>query len=474
GKWQDFLKIWETTVDQHYSPITYSSYAFDYFLFGLEPRAFHCTNIFIHLVNTALLFRLSQFLRTKAVIRSFAVLLFSVNPIGLEAVAWISSRNYLLAAFFILLTTLSFIKYIREGKSIFLFFSVLTFACSLLAGRMYIMFPFVMFLGLIRFGATAKWKSLIPLFIIALAYGVLSLYLVSELDQPQAAVGFVDGLYHAFYGLCFNIVRFFVPIIPGIYHAIPEYSIWFIISGTLLMLILTIASIFRKQIAFGFLIFLILIFITLKFSFLDYYGAYVTADRYLYLPSIGLIIAIFYLSKRVIWLPLLVITFGVASYSYSMNWRNSGTIWEQVLKHYPENAYAHNNLGNYLVKLNDYDKAGLHFQRALHLDELYAQPRINYGNLLLLQKQVDSAIFYYDASLVLDPGNLALIQNRGMAHFMNEDYLKSYSDFRTIYERDPNFTNAKKLLVKSIKALPSNNAVDSLELMRYLKECSIE
>lgn len=468
--------IWRITVDNHYTPLVYSSYAIDYHFFGLSPKAFHFTNILLHCVNLLLLFWLSGFLFTNHLLKTLLVLLFSIHPVNLEAVAWISARNYLMAGMFALISTLSLIYYFKSKVKWAYLFSIITFTLSLLSGRMYIMLPVVFTMVLFfKSQLTSNWKSLIPHYSISLFMGIISLYLVTNISNVNSTdVTFSDGIFQGFYGLSFSLYQFIVPLKSTLYHTFLDFKQHWI--AFILFLFIFIKNFRNKNTWIGFGLYFILIFITLKFSFLDYYGAYITADRYNYLPYVGLltVIGVFFkaLNSRfysyLLILPIL--TFGYITWKATSNWKNSLTVWNRVLEIYPNTAYAHNNIGNYHIEKSENEKARESFLVAMSLDPLYVQPIVNYGNYHLISHRNDSAIVYYNRALELDPENLRVLQNKGIAYYKTKNYRKSFTCFLKIYERNSEFPGVKNQLRKSVIQLQEiGSNYDSLELSSLLK-----
>jgi hypothetical protein len=428
--------VW-SFVDQHagnWHPLTWLSHMLDCQLFGLQAGAHHLVNVLIHCANAVLLLLLLNSL-TGAFWRSACVAaLFAWHPLRVESVAWISERKDVLSGFFFLLTLWTYVLYVRKEilpaavkedgtkstdgspaprRKMFFNLSLLFLTLGLLAKPMLVTTPFILLLldfwPLNRCEAAGRnfpraetVKNLLseklPFFLLSAVFGVLA-FLAQRAGGAVGAAPQLDAVSRlggALIGYLDYVEKIFWPRDLTFLYLRPAG----ITLGSLVAAVLVLSGISvlaavnlrrRPYLTMGWLWFLGML---LPVSGVISFGLQSIADRYTYLPSIGLFIMCTWGAAELaaITLPkpargFLLVT-GVAAILFVVAglsrhqlayWENTQTLMEHALKIDPNNYIAHDNLGIYLSRMGRTDDALREFQLGRELDPALAHPPAEAG-----------------------------------------------------------------------------------------------
>ncbi|MCH8331646.1 MAG: hypothetical protein IH946_09780, partial [Bacteroidetes bacterium] len=301
---QNIKYIFTTAINKHYNPLTTISRAIDYKFYGYEPWGHHLTNYILHLLNTLLVFWFIYLLTSNNILAIVTTLVFALHPSQTEAVAWLTGRSYLLMTTFYLGSLIAYIKYARSNID----FGALTLALILCAfalasSRLAVTLPLVIIAVdyiLIRKFDNRSILDKSPFFLLAIIAGIIAIRVVQQ--DPGDLVGqshtFLEGIGHASFGLVNYLYKLVIPFPMLSHYTYDSYpqiiglGSWVYLASPFLALgILALFYIKFKEhrlMIGGMAFFLCSISIMLKFNFLDPYGEYVMADRYTYIPYIGL------------------------------------------------------------------------------------------------------------------------------------------------------------------------------------------
>ena len=372
-------------IQGNYHPLTMLSLALNYSVSGLNAGSYHVVNLVIHLLNTLLVFKLASRLSNQNNFIAFTTaLLFGIHPMHVESVAWIAERKDVLYAFFFLLGLISYLKYIdAKSKSAYLF-SIFWFLLSLASKPAAVIFPIALFTFDFFRKRTFSFKLIIekiPFLVFALVLGYFTL-------QGQKAAGATDTIesfsldsriLFAFYGFLMYVIRFIAPLELGAFHPFPPVNeslplIYFLSPLFFIAVMIVCLKTYKKYpvVVFGFSFYLINLLLVLQFLIV---GSAIIAERYTYIPYIGLFFLFGWLLERKFRNKLSVgygvmigigIIFAFISNVQAGTWKNSLTLWKQVLKHNSSSALAYENLArHYREDLKDYNKALENFNEAL-------------------------------------------------------------------------------------------------------------
>ncbi len=432
-------RIFSTPDNNHYTPLTTLSRAVDYRLFGLEAGGYHGTSLLIHLLNAALVYILILFIGRHYLVAGITALVFAIHPMQVETVAWVTGRGQLLGALFLLGALIAYIRY-RKGRRLDYWIALLLFILAILSSPLaVVLVPFMLLMDY-RFERkhdAMLWVDKLPFLAIAIGSGIFALSNVQSLQTDQPAISFTNGIFYASYGLMQYILKMWAPYGLSSYYPFPAGGDLPVIYYASLAVDIVVVGgalyVWRanRVLIWGLLFFGAGIFLFLKFSFLNPYGDYVMADRYVYLPFIGLgLITAVYFTKvwlpaenskpvwripaavvLVIWLVFLMVT----AYQRTGIWRNSGTLWEDVVTKYPTAAKANYNLGVWYYERGVLDKAMYYYDQTINYHREHYKALNNRAIIHLSREDFSSALADCNRAISLNTAYADAYYNKGSA-----------------------------------------------------------
>jgi tetratricopeptide (TPR) repeat protein len=439
----------------HYHPLVLLSFALEYRFFGLNPAAYHATNVVLHILCALLVFWLFYSISSKISVALITSLLFGIHPMKVESVAWIAERKDVLYAFFYLGAMISYVYYVKKG-SLYLYFVTLgLFLFSLLSKAMAVTLPFLFFAfdyGLERvWGRKVIWEK-IPFILLSVIFGIIAIIAHNPSgDQTlKTAFSLLDNIFLASYAAIFYPFKIFFPFTISCVYPYPEESgghlpLMYLISPMILVLlifgIIWAGKRCTTKIYFGSLVFFIPLLPILK---LVPFGAAITADRFIYVSSLGIFYllaegAVFLYKKsgnsmeaKIAVITTSIVMMGGLFYLTENRcrvWKDDITLWNDALKKYPRFATGYNNRGNAFHQKGDPAQAISDYNEALRLDPQYARAYFNRGNSLFDMNQTDRALGDINKALEIDPGFPEAYNNRGFVYTHLREYGKAIEDF---------------------------------------------
>ena len=460
--WTSIKVIFLNFSSDNYAPLTDLINAVQYKISGLSPAAFHVGSLVFHLLNVALVFWFIKLLCSRWDMAAITALFFGIHPMQVESVAWASGGSNLFCAAFFLGSLVAYLYYLRHSLKRYLVISLLFFILSLLTKAVAVVLPVILLLIDYYKGRKITIKILLeksPFLILSLGAGILSLLLkyqvvsisnVSVFSFPQriifAPYGFITYLYKLLFPL--NLCAYYpYPIKNGVNIPIQYYAYILFFLGLTAYVIYSLR--FSKKIFFAIGFFAVNIFLVLQ---LFPVGDAFIADRYIYIPSIG----IFYLageafnlfwSKKLklaslLLLGIFTVFFSVKTYSRCGVWENNITLWNDVISQYKTVAIAYYNRGNLFMNEKRIDEAIIDFNKAIEMNPNFARAYNNRGSLFMDKKRNDEALNDFNKSIELEPGYANVYYNRGTL-FMNEKRNdEAIIDFNRAIELNPNNVKA--------------------------------
>ena len=453
-------------------PLTWLSLLLDCQLFGQHPEGYHLTSLLLHAANTVLLFRVFQLI-TRATWRSaFVAALFALHPLHVETVAWVAERKGVLSTFFWMVSLLMYVRYVQQSQvqnpraKVSYGLALLFFACGLMSKTVVVTLPFILLL--------LDWWPL----------GRLQLRTMPRLIRekvPFLAVGFVAGLltihaergmgalktesqFPVWYSLANAIVSYvhYVgqtawPSGLAVHYPYPgSFSFWPLAGAVLLGLIVSVHSFWssaqRPYVAFGWIWYGLTL---LPVIGLIQIGDHTRADRYTYLPLIGIFTLLTWgahdLTKRWRYQGItlaacaLVVTSAcvVLTRQQIAYWKDSETLLRHAIA-VTEGDYAtENNLGIALADKGQWDEAMAHYQRALQIAPEYAEGQNNLGRALLQKGQIDEAIPHLESALRSNPSHAGAQNNLGVALAQKGRVDEAITHFQEALRLKPGFADAE-------------------------------
>ena len=474
--------LWKpsTEVMLNYHPITMWTLAKNYESAELDIQPYFQTNLFLHCLNAVLVFILLFSLSKGSIFVSFfSALIFAIHPMHVESVAWISERKDVLYTFFFLLSLLSYIRFQRKQSYLWLVICFGIFILSCLSKAMAVPLPFVLILLDYFNGRKINWKSLlekIPFIFVAIWFGLNAL----EIQSKGAITDFDfftgwQRIIFASYGYLSYWLKFFVPSglsafypypnldrlneLP-VYYTLAPFALLISMGGILLLSWKRNVETFKiSLLGIGF--FSLMIALVLQFISV---GAAITADRYSYIPYIGIVFMLLLLLEK--WsvfqrfkkymiggVMLYSIVFMFLSFERTKVWTNSGTLWSDVIEKYPfklkkngENIQilqtgaevAYKNRGNFYRENGD--SAAAMKDYLVLVEAKVKDPLIysNVGNMYALMNNFDSSLQMYTMALDRDPNAYDVYINRGITYIKMLDNKNAIKDFKNALKQRPN------------------------------------
>jgi tetratricopeptide (TPR) repeat protein len=388
-------------------------------LFGIVPLAYHIFSIFFYILTCWLAFIFLNFLTSEKISR-IALIIFAVMPIHVEAVSWISGKPYLFLAFFIMFSTIVFIKFLEDGKYRYLLFGAISFLLAIMADlpRPFSLF-FVIGLYLILVNKKLYWQKIKTVW----SYLIALIVVVLLVKLPYAAdrVGVINSGYNqsdsVFYNPFFQyptgipkyLQLMFFPVDLTLYHTMYIFPLWLNWSIFLLFFALIAYFFFKYKLLFFSLMFFL---VTLLPSMAPIKVSWLVAERYGYLPSLG--IAFFmaiiinniwnknkYLAMGII--GCYCIIWSVRIYQRNIDWQTNHNLWVNTCQVSPNSHNAWNNIGDDYDKLKQYDYAVKGFTQSVLVKPNYADAYHNRANIFFKTGRLDLARESYETALRFSP-----------------------------------------------------------------------
>ena len=486
---ENIIRVFTTTHFGGWAPITSISYMLDYQLYGLNPKGFLLTNLFFHIANSLLLF-LILFRMTGAIWQSaFVAVVFALHPLNVESVAWVAERKNVLSTFFLLLTIWAYIRYAEKPTTKRYSLVFLLFAFGLMSKSMVVTLPFVLLLldywPLERFKLGRREREFkiaqkdkyfngeknisklvlekFPLLILSALCSIMTLILFEKAGESvaQDPVSILTILTNVMISYFEYLWKMLWPKGLAILYAHPgnTLAVWKgVLCGIALLVITTISiKLIRKAPYFvvGWFWYLGTLIPVIGFITL---GPHLIADRYAYLPLIGIFVIIawgvpellkeWHYRKNVLKASagILILTLMPITWIQVSHWKSSITVFKHAIrvtgKKYPGFSVAHNNLGIALFAKQKIEEAISHYKMAIKLNPDYAEAHYNLGNALSAERKIEEAISHYKMAIELNPDYADAHNNLGTTLFADRKTEEAISHFKMAIELKPGYAEA--------------------------------
>ena len=424
-----------TFHEGNWHPLTWIAHMIDSQLFGMNAGGHLLVNALIHVANTLLVF---WFLSRTTHARwpsALVAALFALHPLHVESVAWAAERKDTLSTFFGLLSLISYTRYAEGHSRKWYAWTALTLALGLLAKPMLVTWPFVMLLldywPLRRLSESTSRKNFLvsiaplvreklPLFAMAAASCVITFFAQSHgaAVRTFTDIPIVLRLSNALVSYAKYLMLTFWPHNLAVYYPFTPTGIpaWQIIGAAFLLIGITAFCLFQRKsrpyLSVGWLWFLVTLVPVIG---IVQVGGQTMADRYFYIPSIGLFTALVYglagiaktrrlaasLIASIVGGVLLVL--AILTNAQIHLWRDSFTLFEHALAVTPPNLPIENSLGIAMDNSGRYDEAAAHFEKALQVQRDHYEVLVNMGVTRYHRDQLPEAIEYYQAAIRSQP-----------------------------------------------------------------------
>jgi tetratricopeptide (TPR) repeat protein len=423
---QGIARAFSQPMCSFYHPVTILSLMLDAEIYGINAGGFHLTNVVIHAATVVLLFLVLRRMTGAFWPSAIVAAIFAVHPLRVESVAWVAERKDVLGGLFFVLTLWAYVLYAKQKFGWFRYLAlVFIFAIGLLAKPTLVTLPFVFLLldywplGRLQSGT---WRRLIvekvPLFGLVVIACVLTIKAEGETITMPGKLPLVLQLQNVLVSYATYIIQTiwptgFAPFYPYPVHGLPVWQV----AGALALLAGITIGVFvcRDRQPFLLVGWLWYVGMLVPMSGLFQVGAFAHADRFTYLPQIGLCVMFAFAAAKwaMAWQHrrqllagaalALVISLAVCSWRQTFIWRDSETLWRHTLTVTKANAFAHNNLGAALAAGGRTLDAVKEFDLSLEINPDSAETHFNLAASLAAQNQTDVAIQSYHRALELKP-----------------------------------------------------------------------
>jgi Flp pilus assembly protein TadD len=509
--WAGVIWAFQTGAAANWHPLTWLSHMLDCQLYGLNPGGHHSTNLIFHIANTLLLFLLLRQLSGALWRSAFVAALFAWHPLHVESVAWAAERKDVLSAFFWMLTLIAYTSYAHRVTasrvtclpdealakaghvSPYYFLALFFFACGLMSKPMVVTLPFVLLLldfwPLNRFSsfqfqissseepstlnhqpstksAFGLINEKLPFFALTLAASVVT-YCVQTSGRALWSPGdltFSDRVANALWAYERYISKTFWPVDLSIYYPHPyHWPAGLAIGAALLLAMWSGLFIWRARqnpyLLVGWFWFLGTLIPTIG---LVQVGSQSMADRYMYIPSVGLFILVVwgindFLNWRPHWRRITTFAGGMALAGCLVGteiqltyWQNSIKLFRHAIEVTTDNFVAYTCLGETLSDLGLKKEAMMLCAEAVKISPNSPVAQYNFGMALLQNHRLDEALAHLDAAAQLAPHNSEIQYNLGLFLLLHNKPDEAASHFAATLVARPDFAEAHCRLAQAL------------------------
>jgi protein O-mannosyl-transferase len=465
--WPTISWAFTTTEQANWHPLTWLSHVVDYQLFHANPAGHHFTSLVIHSVNAALLFLLLAYATGRTGPSLFVAALFALHPINVESVAWVAERKNVLSTFFFFLSLGAYGWYAMQPTWRRYLAVFVLFAMGLMSKPMVITLPFVLLLldcwplQRMKGNLPKLIAEKIPLFILSAASAIITMRAQQSGGAMRSTLQFSlwVRLENAVVAYAMYLWKMLWPtnLAPLYPHPGNSLAAWQVVVSSLALLAITALVVqFRSQryLVLGWLWFLGTLIPVIG---LIQVGDQAMADRYAYIPLIGIFIMLAYGSADLVSLKglgkvvpsvaaaCILVAFGFTTVRQLGYWADNYELWAHTLKVTQNNFIAEDNLGGALVLAGKTEEAYPHFQAAAAINPRDPMSHSNLGAYLQEHNHLPEAIEQYQTTISLanDPALLSpTYSNLGTAYRELGDDAKAEEAYKESLRLNPGQYNA--------------------------------
>lgn len=447
---------WAFTSNHAYNwhPVTWLSLMLDFELYRLKPMGYHVTNLLLHMANTILVFWFLARVTRQIWPCALVAALFALHPLHVESVAWVSERKDVLSMFFMMLTLLAYARYAKRPQVVSYLLTLALYVIGLMAKPMLVSLPLLLLLldywPLQRILPMADnaggckrtdWRVLalekLPFALLAAIVCVITFVVQHSTGAVGSFTQYPFGIRvaNAILAYYYYLVNMAWPAhLACLYPYKLNVLLWSVALAGACLLIIS-ALVLRQwrrapYMVTGWLWYLVTL---LPVIGLVQVGNQAMADRYTYIPLVGVFIMIAWglpdlagqllqkMSGRRLALNVLaiiacgiVVFFGIMTWFQAGTWKDTISVFEHAIAVTENNFLAHNNLANVLPGSGRREDAIYHYTEALRIKPDYAEAHNNIGVALARQGRVDEAVAHYQEALRLRPDCAETYVNLGV------------------------------------------------------------
>jgi len=485
--WDGVIWAFTTNRSANWHPLTWLSLMLDCQLFSANPGWMHLVNLLLHLANTLLLFAVLRKMTGALWQSAFVAAAFAIHPMHVQSVAWIAERKDVLSTLFLLLTLAAYVSYVRRRGLVRYALTLLLFALGLLTKPMLVTLPVLLLLldywPLGRFDSHQTIKATsgqkrqsspahdkrrilyraiiekVPFFALSAISSVIT-FLAQRSGGAVISINALPLGYriaNAFLSYVRYIGKMFWPRNLAIFYPfdVDRFAFWQAVMCVLLLLVISIFVIrFRRKqrcLPVGWFWFVVTLIPVVG---LVQSGAQAYADRYSYIPYIGLFIVIAWglpelLSKwpqRKITLGLsmviVLIPLGICAHRQVSYWNNNFTLFSHAIEVTQNNYLAHNNLGVAYGKLSRWQDEVEAYKQTIRIKPDYAKAHNNLGAVYYSVGRYQDAVEAYKQAIRVKPDYAEAHHNLGVTYYKLGRYQDAIESLKQVIRIKPDYAEA--------------------------------
>jgi tetratricopeptide (TPR) repeat protein len=463
--WAGVRWVFTSGAAANWFPLTWLSHMLDWQLFGNDPRGHHATNVLWHALSAVMAFlalrRLTGAFWTSAV----SAALFAWHPLRVESVAWVAERKDVLSVFFGLLALWAYARYAEESKvrgpksKVFYGLTLVTFALGLMCKPMLVTLPCLLLLldwwPLKRFTIQRLVLEKIPFFLLTVASCIVTYRVQKAGNAVTESFGLGTRLANAVVSVACYLGKFFWPFNLAVGYPLPNHwPVTTVAGAALLVLAITGLALWqwrqRPWLLTGWFWFLGMLVPVIG---IVQVGLQAMADRYTYLPMLGLQLALLWTLREValhstlrrfvpVAVALMLAGCAVRTWHQLGVWQNSNTLYKHALAVTKDNYLVHSYLATTLLNEGRFDEAGFHFRRAIEIKPDYAAARHRLGVALEKMGRTDEALATYLELLKIRPNYAAAHYNVGIILLNRNQPAEATVHFQAALRKNPGHDSA--------------------------------
>lgn len=441
-------------------PLTWLSHMADCELYGLNPKGHHMSSLVLHIINSIVLFLALNGMTRRTWRSGYVALLFALHPLHVESVAWVSQRKDLLSTFFWVAAMWGYGRYAVRPSLPWYLLCLLLFLLGLMAKPMLVTFPFVLLLldywplrrtpfttlhpasvpeGVAVPRVSLAWllREKIPFLILGCAFAALAFWAEKSIGAlpSLSAFSLEQRISNAMISYVAYVQKTFWPLHLSVLYPLPQVFPFYRVAACFLLLAVVCGTVVlaarkRPYLFTGWFWYMGTLVPVIG---LVQIGSHAMADRYTYVPLIGLFLILAWGvpelvrrlgAERSVLRPVaaaVIVLLGLSTWQQVRHWKDSITLFTSALEATQDNFLAHKNLGFILVLRGRYQEAEHHYREALRIRPNYTEIHYHLANLLDILGRDEEAVHHYDWVIAANPrlerphfnlGNIFLRQGR--------------------------------------------------------------
>jgi tetratricopeptide (TPR) repeat protein len=420
---QNIKWAFTTGYASNWHPLTWLSHQLDCTLFIGNSGAHHLVNVLFHIANTILLLIVLNRLTKHLWPSAFVAALFALHPLHVESVAWVAERKDVLSTFFWFLTILVYTRYAEKPSAFRFIVTLILFALGLMSKPMLVTLPFVLIL--LDYWPLDRIRNLknvviekVPFFLLSVVSSIITCT-VQQKGGAMAAIPFNERITNAVCSYLAYIGKMVWPINLAVLYPQPAAGIpvFKVALYTFILILITAIIIYfckrHKYLLFGWLWYLGTLVPVIG---IVQVGSQAMADRYTYVPLIGLFVIIAFAAadlfpkmpfRKIVLATLAGAILSACAIATSIQlryWKNSTSLFERTIAVTKDNAVIYNSYASVIGPLGEYEKASKYLTEAVRIMPTFPEAHYNLGNALRNLGNFDEAVKHYNIVLKLDPG----------------------------------------------------------------------